>query len=54
MFYLQLLIGLISSKKDWTVAKNLLPILIGVIQVKFHFHEILTNIETKYEKDCIF
>ena len=37
MFYLHLLVGLISSKKYCRVVKNLVPILKGVIQVKCYF-----------------
>ena len=44
MFYLHLLIRFISFKKYWRVAKNLVPAVKGVIQLKFYFHEILTKI----------
>ena len=50
MFYLHLLIGLINPKKHWSVAKKLLPVLKGIIQVKFCFYEILTKIQTKEER----
>ena len=40
MFYLHLLIKLISSKKYWRIAKNL-------IQTKFYFYKIRTKIQTK-------
>ena len=54
MFYLHLLIRLISSKKHWRVAKNLVPVLTGVIQVKFYFYEILVKIQTKEERlNCL-
>ena len=43
MFYLHLLIKLISSKKYWRVAKNL-------IQTKFYFYKIRTKIQTKEER----
>lgn len=43
MFYLRLVIGLISSRKYWRVEK-------GVIQVKLYFYEILTKIQTKAER----
>ena len=36
MYYLPLLIGLISSNKYWRLTKNLVPVLKGVIQVKFY------------------
>ena len=41
MFYLHLLIDVISSKEYWRLAKNLVLVLKGVIQVKFYFYEIL-------------
>ena len=50
MFYLHLLIGLISSKKYWRETKNLVPALNEVIPVKFYFYEILTKIQTKEER----
>ena len=51
MFYLHLIIiGLISSKKYWRIAKNWVPVLNDVIQVKFYFYEILIKIQTKDEK----
>ena len=50
MFYLHLLFGLISSKKYWRAAKNLVPVLKWVIQVKFYFYKILTKIQTKEER----
>ena len=50
MFYLFWLIGLISSKKYWGVAKNLVLTLKGAIQIKFYFHEILTKIQVKAER----
>ena len=49
-FYLHLLIGLITSKIYWTIAKNLVAILKHVIQVKFYFFEILTKMQTKEER----
>ena len=45
-----LVVGLISSKKYWRVATNLVPVLKRVIQVKFYFYEILTKIQTKEER----
>ena len=50
MFDLHWLIGLISPKKYWRVAKDSAPILKGVIQVKFHFDIILMKIETTEER----
>ena len=50
MFYLHLLIRLISSKKYWRVGKNFVAILKEVIQVKFYFYEILTKIQTEEER----
>ena len=49
MFYLHFLIGLISSKKYCRVAKNLVPVFKGIIQVKFYFYEIFTKIQMKEE-----
>ena len=49
MFYLHLLIGLISSNKYWRVAKKLLLLLKVVIQIKIYFYEILLKIQTKKE-----
>ena len=45
MFYLYLLIGLISSKIYWRVAKHLVLVLKGVIL--FYFYDIFTKIQTK-------
>ena len=50
MFYLDLLIGLISSKKYWSVAINSVPTLNGVNQEKLSFYEILSKIQTKKER----
>ena len=50
MFYLHVLIGLISSKKYWRVAKFLVPVLEGVIQIKSYFYDILKEIQTKKER----
>ena len=50
IFYLHLLIGLITSKIYWRIAKNLVPILKRVIQVKLYFFEIFTKIQTKEER----
>ena len=50
MSYLRFLMGLISYKKNWGVAKNLVPVLKRVIQVKFYFFEILTKIHTIEER----
>ena len=47
MFYLHLLIGLISSEKYWGVAKYLVHDLKEVTEVKFYFYEILTKIQRK-------
>ena len=49
MFYLHLLIGLISSKRYWRVAKTLVPVFKRVIQVKFCFYEIFMKIQSKEE-----
>ena len=49
MFYLHFLIGLISSKKYCRVAKNLVPVFKGIIQVKLYFYEIFTKIQMKEE-----
>ena len=50
MFYWHFSIGLISSRKYWSVAKSLVPVLKMVIQVKFYFHEFLTKIQKKCRK----
>ena len=50
MFYWHFSIGLISSRKYWSVAKSLVPVLKRVIQVKFYFHEILRKIKKKVER----
>ena len=50
IFYLHLLIGLITSKIYWRIAKNLVPILKRVIQVKLYFFEIFTEMQTKEER----
>ena len=50
MCYLHLLIGLISSKKYWRVAKHLVSLLKGTIQVKLYFQETLIEIQTKEER----
>ena len=50
MFYLHLLTGLISSNKYWTVAKQIVPVLKGKIQVKFDIYEIITKTQTKQER----
>ena len=42
--------GLISSKKYWRVAENLVPVLKAVIQVKFCFYEILLETQMKKER----
>ena len=47
MFYLHLLIGFISSMKYWRVVKKLVPILKGIIQVKFYSYEVFTKTKTK-------
>ena len=49
LFYLCFFNGLISFKKYWRVAKNLVPVLKGVIQLKFYLYEIFTKIQTKEE-----
>ena len=49
MLYLHLLVGLITSKKYWILAKNLVPFLKRVIRVKFYLYEILPTIQTKEE-----
>ena len=49
MFYLHLLIGLISSNKYWRVAKKLVLLLKVVIQIKIYFYETLLKIQTKKE-----
>ena len=49
MFHLDLLIRLISSKKYWILAKTLVSILKGVIQVKYCFYGILTKMQMKEE-----
>ena len=51
MFYLQLLIGSISSKKDWRVAKGLVPALKGVIQLTLYFYETLTEMHLMKFRD---
>ena len=50
MFYLHLLMGLISCKKYWRVTKKLVLALKRLTQVKFYFYEILTKIQTKEER----
>ena len=47
MFYIHLLIGLISSKKYCRAAKNLVLALKVIIKVKLIFYEILTKIQKK-------
>ena len=49
MFYLHLLIGLISSIKYWRVAKKLVLLLKVVIQIKIYFFETLLKTQTKRE-----
>ena len=43
-------IGLITSKIYWRIAKNLVPILKRVIQVKLYFFFFFTKIQTKEER----
>ena len=50
MFYLHWLIGLISPRKYWRVAKDSATGLKGVIQVKFYLNIILTKIQTTEER----
>ena len=49
MFYLHLLIGLISYNKYWRVEKKLVLLLKVVIQIKIYFYETLLKIQTKKE-----
>ena len=50
MFYLGLLISLISSKKSRRAVKKLVPVLNRVITRKFSLHKFLTKIPTKEER----
>ena len=50
IFYLHLLIGLISSENYWRVKETSVPVLKGVIQVKFYFYEILTKTQSKEKR----
>ena len=50
MLYLHLLIGLISSKKYRSVAKNLGAVLNGAIQVKSYYENSYENL-TRKKKD---
>ena len=43
MFYLHLLVELINSKKYWKVPEKLVPVLKGVIQVKFQYPLLTAN-----------
>ena len=51
MFYLHLLIGLTGSNKFWRAAKHLVPVLKGVMQVKFYFYEILKKSKWKKKSE---
>ena len=50
MRFMYLLIGLISSKKQWRAAKKLVSVLKGLIKIKFSLYKILAKIPSKKER----